>query len=283
MNIRFTLALCTSYALLLSPSSIADDSPFAMSVIAGLESYPDSEFSSLSRGMGMSFIWDELRYQNTLELNKNYFRARATYYYERDSELYDDDRFRDSMDAKIHYYRPLTVFGDQQQYLLSGHARYEGHYNSQQLEEFEQLAVAGLSLNRRFTAVNNYDLRFTAALGYSEEEKDDDWPRESGGFGVEALGRSGLGYFLEWDNRYTFSHSNVQIQASLSRFDGRWQYDDGKFYVVNKLTFGVIVPLGDENNLLHFVSQYIQRDYEQDLIGFDDVLYRVGAEYIHYF
>ena len=205
--------------------------PLAASVIVGLESYPDSEYSSMSRGGGFSIIWDDRRYNNGLKLDEIYIRARATYYFEKDSEKYDNDRYRDSMDAKFHFYRPFTSFGDQQQYIVSAHTRVEGHYNSQQLEEFEILAIAGLGLNRRFTDVNHYDLGFVLGAGYSEEEKDDDWPRNE----------------------------------------------------LDHLKFGVIVPLGNQNNLLHFATEYVSRDYELDLIGFDDVLYRVGAEYIHYF
>jgi hypothetical protein len=269
----------------ISTSVMAEEKalPLAASVIVGLESYPDSEYSSMSRGAGFSIIWDDRRYNNGLKLDENYIRGRATYYHEKDSEKYDDDRYRNSMDAKLHYYRPFTSFGDQQQYIVSAHARVEGHYNSQQLEELEILAIAGLGLNRRFTDVNHYDLGFVLGAGYSEEEKDDDWPRQELGHGVDVLGRSGLGYFVEWNNAYTFTNSGVQITASYSHFSGEWAYDDNQFYKVDHLKFGVIVPLGNQNNLLHFATEYISRDYELDLIGFDDVLYRVGAEYIHYF
>ncbi|WP_076413303.1 hypothetical protein [Shewanella sp. UCD-KL12] len=287
MNIKRNLVTLVVAAACLPVATQAlantQQGPFALSVLAGLESYPDSESSAMSRGGGLSFIWDDLRYNNTYQLDKNYFRARGTYYYERDSEMYDEDRYRDSADLKINYQRPFASFGDTQEYLISFHGRYEGHYNSQQLEEFEQLAVAGLSLNSRFTDTNHYDLGLTLGLAYSEEEKDDDWPREEMGHGEDVLNRAGLGYFVEWSNAYTFAHSGVQLTAKVSRFDGLWAYDEGQFYTVDRLTFGVVTPLADENNLLHFMTQYISRDYELDLIGFDDTLYRVAVEYIHYF
>lgn len=261
----------------------AENSPYAMSLIAGLEAYPDSEYSSMSRGGGISFIWDDLRYNNVYQLDKNYFRVRATYYYERDPEKYDEDRYRNSMDFRFNYQRPFMTLGSHDDYLLSFHGRYEGHYNSQQLEEFEQLAVAGLSIHRRFGGQNHYDLGLTLGLGYSEEEKDDDWPREEMGHGEEALNRAGLGYFFEWNNRYTFAQSGVQLAAMWSRFDGQWAYDADKFYTMDRLTLEVVTPLGDHNNLLHFMTQYISRDYEVDLLGFEDTLYRVAVEYVHYF
>lgn len=261
----------------------SEGSPYAMSVIAGLESYPDSEYSSMSRGVGVSFIWDDLRYNNSYQLDNNYFRVRGTYYYERDPEKYDEDRYRNSMDLRLQYQRPFMALGESQAYILSFMARYEGHYNSQQLEEFEQLALAGLSLNRRFSGVNHYDLGLTLALGYSEEEKDDDWPREEMGRGEEELNRAGLGYFFEWSNKYTFAHSGVQLGAKWSRFDGQWAYEADKFYTMDRLTLELVTPLGDQNNLLHFMTQYISRDYEVDLLGFDDTLYRVAIEYVRYF
>ncbi|MGE6650366.1 hypothetical protein ACQKE0_13910 [Shewanella colwelliana] len=260
-----------------------EQSPFAASIIAGLESYPDSEFSSMSRGGGISLIWDDLRYNNSYQLDQNYFRVRGTYYYERDSEKYDEDRFRNSADLKFNYQRPFTSFGQDNEYLLSIHARYEGHYNSQQLEEFEQLAVAGLSLDRRFGQNNFYDVGIILGLAYSHEEKDDDWPREEMGQGEEMLGRQGMGYFFEWKNSYTFGHTGVQLIANYSRYDGRWAYDADKFYTMDRVTFGVVTPLANENNLLHFTTQYISRDYEVDLLGFEDTLYRVAVEYVHYF
>lgn len=45
----------------------------------------------------------------------------------------------------------------------------------------------------------------------------------------------------------------------------------------------VVVPLSNKNNLLHFSSEVIKRDYEVDLLGFDDKLLRVSVEYVHYF
>ncbi|EDQ02419.1 hypothetical protein [Shewanella benthica] len=80
-----------------------------------------------------------MRYDNTYQLDSNYFRVRGTYYYELDSEKYDEDRFRNSADLKFNYQRPFASFGEAQKYLLSFHGRYEGHYNSQQLEELEQV------------------------------------------------------------------------------------------------------------------------------------------------
>ncbi|SQH74710.1 conserved protein of unknown function [Shewanella benthica] len=237
----------------------------------------------MSRGGGLSFIWDDLRYDNTYQLDSNYFRVRGTYYYELDSEKYDEDRFRNSADLKFNYQRPFASFGEAHEYLLSFHGRYEGHYNSQQLEELEQLIVAGLALNTRFNDVNHYDLGLTLGFAYSEEEKDDDWPREEMGHGEDVLNRAGFGYFFEWSNAYTFAHSGVQLMAKLSRYDGNWSYDKGQFYTVDRLTFSAVIPLADENNLLHFTSQYINRDYELDLLGFKDTLYRVAVEYIHYF
>ncbi|CAM4072067.1 hypothetical protein [Shewanella aquimarina] len=280
---KTTLALGLAGLMSFSAFADSDNSPYAMSLIAGLESYPDSEFSSMSRGGGLSFIWDDLRYNNVYQLDTNYFRVRGTYYYERDSEKYDEDRFRNSMDLRFNYQRPFATLGAQQDYLLSFHGRYEGHYNSQQLEEFEQLAVAGLSLNRRFSDVNHYDLGLTLGLGYSEEEKDDDWPREEMGRGEEDLNRAGFGYFFEWSNKYTFAHTGVQLGAKWSRFDGQWSYDADKFYTMDRLTLEVIMPLANQNNLLHFTTQYISRDYEVDLLGFEDTLYRVAVEYVHYF
>ncbi|QYJ97496.1 hypothetical protein K0J45_18675 [Shewanella alkalitolerans] len=280
---KTTLALGLAGLLSFPALADSDNSPFAMSLIAGLESYPDSEFSSMSRGGGLSFIWDDLRYDNVYQLDNNYFRVRGTYYYERDSEKYDEDRFRNSMDLRFNYQRPFARLGEQQDYLLSFHGRYEGHYNSQQLEEFEQLAVAGLSLNRRFGNVNHYDLGLTLGLGYSEEEKDDDWPREEMGRTEEELNRAGFGYFFEWSNKYTFAHTGVQLGAKWSRFDGQWGYDADKFYTMDRLTLEVIMPLANQNNLLHFTTQYISRDYEVDLLGFEDTLYRVAVEYVHYF
>lgn len=287
MNQTYLLAGCAIATFMLAMPVDATESternPYAISILAGLESYPDSESSSMSRGGGLSFIWDDLRYNNIHQLDTNYFRVRGTYYYERDSEKYDEDRFRDSADLKFNYQRPFTSFGEDQSYLLSFHGRYEGHYNSQQLEEFEQLVVAGLALNTRFTGTNHYDLGLTLGLAYSEEEKDDDWPREEMGHGEDVLNRAGFGYFFEWSNAYTFAHNGVQLTAKFSRYDGQWSYDTGQFYKVDRLTFGAVMPLANENNLLHFSTQYINRDYELDLLGFEDTLYRVAVEYVHYF
>lgn len=264
-------------------------SPFAISAILGAEAYEDSPNSSLSRGMGISFVWDDLKYDSPYKLNRHYVQAKATYYYEKDAEHYDSDRYRNSGDFKFNYQHPLTSFDDgdpsnNDTYIISLLGRYEGHYNSQQLEEFEQLAIAGLALNRRFTGSNHYDLGLRIGLAYSEEEKDDDWPREHMGIENETLlNRAGFGYYVEWQNRYTYGHSGLQLIADYSRYDGRWQYDAGQFYTVNRLSFGVITPLADQNNLLHFMTQYINRDYEVELLGFEDTLYRVAAEYVHYF
>jgi len=168
-------------------------------------------------------------------------------------------------------------------FTLSVMGHYAGHYNSQQLEEFEQLAVGGLALNKRFGNTHNYDIGVTLGLAFSEEEKDDDWPRESQGIGEEELNRRGFGYYFELKNRYTFSHTGVQLSLNYSRYDGQWKYEDNKSYAFNKLNLGVVVPLANQDNLLHFATEYIDRTSEKDLIGFDDVLYRVHVEYVHYF
>ncbi len=264
-------------------------SPFAISVIFGAEAYEDSPHSSLSRGIGITFIWDNLKYNTPYEMNRHYVQTRATYYYEKDSEHYDSDRYRNSGDFKFNYQRTFTRFGGangspNNAYIVSLLGRYEGHYNSQQLEEFEQLAIAGLALNRRFPGTNYYDLSLRLGLGYSEEEKDDDWPREHQGIEDETLlSRTGFGYYVEWQNHYTYAHNGLQLIADYSRYDGRWQYDAGQFYTVNRFSFGVVAPLADQNNLLHFKTQYITRDYEVELLGFEDTLYRIAAEYVHYF
>ncbi len=259
------------------------DSPYAVSVISAMEAYEDSPDSSLSKGVGLSLIWDDLRYDKTYKLDKNYFRVRGTYYFESDSEKYDEDRYRNSMDLKFHYQRPFMNMNGNIDHTLSFVGRLEGHYNSQQLEEFEVLAVAGIGLNNRYGTENFYDLGLTLGLAYSEEEKDDDWPRESQGITEEELNRKGYGYYFAWSNRYTFSHTGVQLSLEYSRYDGLWGYDGNKSYTFNRLNMGVIVPLSNNNNLLHFMTQYIDRESEQDLIGFDDVLYRVAVEYVHYF
>jgi hypothetical protein len=259
------------------------DSAYGVSLLAGLESYPDSEHSSMSRGAGVSFIRNDLKYDQRLELDNDYLQMRFTYYYELDSEKYDIDRIRNSGDLKLHYTKPVAEFGNHNQYLVSLHSRYEGNYNSQQLEEFEQLALAGVRVDRRFSDINHYDLSFTAGVGYSEEEKDDDWPRNELGLGTDVLHRAGFGYLVELDNRYTFTHSGVQLALKVSHFDGRWYYDNHQFYTVDKLEFHVVAPLSNQLNLLHFTSQYIHRDYELELLGFKDTLFQVGVEYLHYF
>lgn len=259
------------------------NSPLAASLISGMEAYEDSPDSSLSKGVGISLIWDDLRYDHTYKLNKNYFRARGTYYYEKDSEKYDEDRYRDSMDFKLRYQRPFMTFNNDDDYTLSAFGHYAGHYNSQQLEEFEQLAVGGLALNKRFGDTHHYDLGVTLGLAFSEEEKDDDWPRESQGISEEELNRRGFGYYFELNNSYTFSHTGVQLSLNYSHYDGLWKYEDNKSYTFNKVNFGVVIPLANRDNLLHFATEYIDRKSEQDLIGFDDILYRVHAEYVHYF
>jgi hypothetical protein len=267
-----------AHDLLSKPSSM-----YGVSLLAGLESYPDSEHSSMSRGIGISLIRNDLKYDQAMSLENDYLQMRFTYYYELDSEKYDIDRFRNSGDLKLHYTKPVAEFGNEDQYLVSIHGRYEGHYNSQQLEEFEQLALAGVRVDRRFSDINHYDLSFTAGVAYSEEEKDDDWPRNELGLGTDVLHREGFGYLVEVDNRYTFTQSGVQLALKISRFDGRWHYDNQKFYTADKLEFHVVTPLSNQLNLLHFTSQYIHRDYELELLGFKDTLFRVRVEYLHYF
>jgi hypothetical protein len=257
--------------------------PFGLSLLMGMESYLDSPHSSLSRGAGISFIWDDMRDPSAFKIGQGVIQTRFTYYYEKDSEVYDIDRFRSSGDAQFIYQAPFAHLGEQNGYLLSFQGRYEGHYNSQQLEEFEQLALVGLALDRRFSDINHYDVGFILAAGFSEEEKDDDWPREQLGHGTDVLGRSGFGLYMELNNGYTFSHTGVQLQGSISRYAGHWFYDNNQFYEVNKFNFRVIVPLANQNNLLRFSGQIISREYELDLVGFKDTLYRGGIEYLHYF
>ncbi|MBB1268833.1 hypothetical protein [Shewanella sp. SR44-3] len=259
------------------------NSPLGLSLLMGMESYLDSPHSSLSRGAGVSFIWDEMRDPSSFKIGQGVIQTRFTYYYEKDSEVYDIDRFRSSGDAKFIYQVPFAHLGAHHDYLLSFQGRYEGHYNSQQLEEFEQLALAGLALERRFSDINHFDVGLILAAGFSEEEKDDDWPREQLGHDTDVLGRSGFGLYMELNNSYTFSHTGVQLQGSISRYAGHWFYDDNQFYEVNKFNVRVIVPLANQNNLLRFSGQIIAREYELDLIGFKDTLYRAGIEYLHYF
>ncbi|MCL1050913.1 hypothetical protein L2755_14940 [Shewanella abyssi] len=281
-NLLLSAVIATSF-LSGQVSAAESDSPFAISIVSGMETYEDSPDSSLSKGVGLSLIWDDLRYDQTYKLDKNYFRVRGTYYYESNSENYDEDRYRDSMDMKFHYQRPFMNINDNANHTLSFFGHYEGHYNSQQLEEFEQLAVVGLGLNNRYGEVNHYDLGLTLGVAYSEEEKDDDWPREYKGITEDELNRRGFGYYFSWTNRYTFGHTGVQLAFDYNRYDGLWNYQDGKSYKFNRINMSVVVPLANNNNLLHFISQYIDRKSEQDLIGFDDVLYRVAVEYVHYF
>lgn len=272
-------------ALFTTTSLIADDSanPMGISITTGIEAYEDSPSSSLSKGHGLSFIWDDLRYDQAYLANKSYIRARATYVYESDAERYDDDRYRHSGDVYFSYQRGISTFGQDDAYVLGIHGRFDGHYNSQQLEEFEQQATVGLAINRRFDDVNPYDMGFIVGLAYNEEEKDDDWPREELGHGEDVLNRSGYGYYFEWDNRYTFSHTGVQLFLKYSRYDGDWGYDSDQFYEKDTLSFGIAAPLANKNNIFKFTTTYIKRDYELDLIGFDDTLYRVDMSYIHYF
>lgn len=281
-NLLLSAVIATSF-LSGQVSASESDSPFAVSIVSGMETYEDSPDSSLSKGIGLSLIWDDLRYDQTYKLDKNYFRVRGTYYYESNSENYDEDRYRDSMDMKFHYQRPFMNINDNANHTLSFIGHYEGHYNSQQLEEFEQLAVVGLGLNNRYGEVNYYDLGLSLGVAYSEEEKDDDWPRESQGITEDELNRRGYGYYFSWTNRYTFGHTGVQLAFDYNRYDGQWNYQDGKSYKFNRINMSVVVPLANNNNLLHFISQYIDRKSEQDLIGFDDVIYRVAVEYVHYF
>lgn len=87
--------------------------------------------------------------------------------------------------------------------------------------------------------------------------------------------REGFGYLVELDNRYTFTHSGAQLALIVSHFDGRWHYDNHQFYTADKLEFHVVIPLSNQLNLLYFTSQYIHRDYELELLGFKDTLFRV--------
>ena len=281
-----TTILCAAIALIYC-SNVANaeetSSPMAISLLSGIEAYEDSPHSSLSKGVGISVIWDNLKYDQKYQVGEHYIRARGTYYYEQDSEKYDEDRYRDSMDGKLHYQYPFMSINDNEDFTLSVFAHYEGHYNSQQLEEFEQLAASGLAINNRFGDVNYYDLGLSLGLAYSEEEKDDDWPREEQGISEDELNRSGLGYYLQWENRYTFGHTGVQLAFSYRRYDGLWKYDDNKSYTLNDVAFSVVIPLANQRNLLRFQTQYINRESEQDLIGFEDTLYRASVEYIHYF
>jgi hypothetical protein len=283
----FLLCLVTFPSLAAVPQDAnqvdAQSKPFGLSLLLGMESYLDSPHSSLSRGAGLSFIWDEMRDPSRFDIGQHLLQTRFTYYYEKDSEVYDIDRFRSSGDTKFIYQSPFARLGTSEQYLLSFQARYEGHYNSQQLEEFEQLALLGLAVNRRFSDINHYDVGLVLATGFSEEEKDDDWPREQLGHDTDVLGRSGFGLYMEVSNGYTFSHTGVQLQASISRYAGHWSYGDNQFYEVNKFNVKVIVPLANQHNLLRFSGQIIAREYELDLIGFKDSLYRAGVEYLHYF
>ncbi|MEC4727984.1 hypothetical protein HWQ46_20825 [Shewanella sp. D64] len=281
-----TTILCAALVLIYC-SNFANaqetDSPMAISLLSGIEAYEDSPHSSLSKGVGISFIWDDLKYDQKYQVGEHYVRARGTYYYEKDSEKYDEDRYRDSMDGKLHYQYPFMSINDNEDFTLSVFGHYEGHYNSQQLEEFEHLAASGLAINNRFGDLNYYDVGFSLGLAYSAEEKDDDWPREEQGISEDELNRSGFGYYFQWENSYTFSHTGVQLAFNYRRYDGLWKYDDNKSYTFNDIAFSVVIPLANQHNLLRFQTQYIDRESEQDLIGFEDTLYRASVEYIHYF
>ena len=240
--------------------------------------YEDSPDHAVSRGIGLSLIWDDRGYDETYALGVNYFHIRGTFFHEHDSEVYDDERDSGSASFKFNYQRAFTRLSDADDFTLSYMAKYEYDYNTHQLEEFEHLAVTGLVLNRRSGKVNPYDLGLTVGLAYSEEEKDDDQPRAVQVVDRHQLNRRGFGYFFEWSNRYTFTDTGVQLSLAYRRYDGLWAYDDSKSYAFDRITAGVGMPIADQRIFLHVSGQYISRHSERDLIGFDDTLYRFTAE-----
>ena len=171
MNNQITALISISILSAFSLHGFANESPMGISLITGLEAYEDSPSSSLSKGHGLSFLWDDLHYDQPYQPNKAYISGRGTYIYESDAEKYDDDRYRHSGDFAVSYQRSFTEWGKKNEYLISFLGRAEGHYNCQQLEEFELQTTAGVAINRRFDGVNPYDLGLIFGLAYNRRRK----------------------------------------------------------------------------------------------------------------
>ena len=278
-----TLMIVASTSLATSERAQAKLANLAIAIPIGAEFYEDSPDNAISRGLGVSLIWDDRGYDETYTEGVNYFHIRATLYHEHNSEVYDDTRERDSASFEFNYQRAFMRLSDVDDFTLSYMAKYEYDYNAHQLEEFERLAVTGLVLNRRSGKVNHHDSGLTLGLAYSEEEKDDDQPRAVQVVDRHQLNRRGFGYFFEWSNRYTFTGTGVQLSLAYSRYEGLLGYDDHKSYAFDRITVGVGMPIVDQRIFMHISGHYRSLHSEQDLIGFDDRLYRFVAECAYHF
>lgn len=74
LRAALTLIYCSNVA-----NAAEASSPVAISLLSGIEAYEDSPHSSLSKGVGISVIWDDLKYDQKYQVGQHYIRARGTY------------------------------------------------------------------------------------------------------------------------------------------------------------------------------------------------------------
>ncbi len=199
-----------------------------------------------------------------------YFHARFEVAYQLDSTRYDSNREPYQHRTNLYLGVPLTFvrLGE-----LSAESGFEFDKNGPEIQEFYTEIFSGVRLTTSPNNISGLRIAGLIALVKVEYEIDDEVGADFGQVGRDQLNHQGVGEKYQFDSTYAFGNNQLSLELARVQFDDdQWNGDFKRDKI--KLSY-----LRKINDTLGCAIKAIrtENDYNNNILGFDDIVIQVSA------
>jgi hypothetical protein len=199
-----------------------------------------------------------------------YIRARFEVAYQLDSTRYDSNREPYQHRTNLYLGVPLAFvrLGE-----LSAASGFEFDKNGPEIQEFYTEIFTGVRLSTSPNNIPGLRLAGLIAIAKVEYEVDDEVGIDFGQVGRDQLNHQGVGEKYQFDSTYSFGNNQLSLELARIQFDddqwgGDFKRDKIKLSYLRKIndTLGCAIKAIRTEN-----------DYNNNILGFDDIVVQVSA------
>ena len=199
-----------------------------------------------------------------------YFRFRFEGAYQHDARRYDSNREEYQHRTNLYLDVPLAFI---QPVELSAASGFEFDKNGPEIQEFYTEIYTGIRLASSPDKFPGLYLAGMIAIAKAEYEVDDEVGIDFGQVGRDQLNHQGMGGKIQFDSTYSFGRNRLSLELARTKVDDdQWDGD----YTRDKIKMSYLRQIDDTLGCAINATR-TENDYNNNILGFDDIVVQVAA------
>lgn len=223
-----------------------------------------------AQSTGLVYELDQYEKVGNRVVFRPYIRARFEVAYQLDSTRYDSNREPYQHRTNLYLGVPLTFvrLGE-----LSAASGFEFDKNGPELQEFYTEIFTGVRLTTSPVNIPGLRLAGMIAIAKAEYEVDDEVGIDFGQVGRDQLNHQGVGRKYQFDSTYAFGNNRLSLELARTQVDDdQWGGD----YTRDKIKMSYLRQINDTLGCAINATR-TKNDYNNNILGFDDIVVQVSA------